>query len=68
MLVPPQAPKYHFQTAPAPSFPPLVDNVDEFPKHIVEAPVIAVAETEESLITVVLKAQAPGQLVPVAAK
>jgi hypothetical protein len=46
ILVPPQLPRYHFQLAPAPSFPPFAVRVDEFLRHIVDVPVIEVAATD----------------------
>jgi hypothetical protein len=67
-LLPPQLPRYHFQLAPEPSFPPLTERVDEFLRHMVDVPAIDVAATDESRIIVDLNAQTPGQLVPVAVR
>lgn len=68
MLVPPQLLRYHVQLPPAPNFPPLTESVEEFLRQMVDVPVTDVAATDESLIMVDLYAQAPGQLVPVAAR
>jgi hypothetical protein len=68
MLVPPQALKYHFQVEPEPSLPPLTFNVDDPPRQIVDDPKMEVAVIDESLITVDLNAQTPGQFVPVAVR